>query len=203
MIFKLGAKSLRKLQGVHPSLVAVVKRAIKITTQDFQVFDGVRTIEEQRELYAQGRTKPGKVVTWTMKSKHLGGRAVDLVVYSGGPRWEPIAGFKKIAAAMKQASDELGVPIEWGGDWAKTRDYPHFQLPDGWEPKRAPAPKPSEKPVQPVPKPPAAGGPAPEPPKPTPTPPERPVAKPAGIAGLILIVLAALAAVVSKVMGIW
>ena len=65
--------SLKNLQGVHPQLVAVVQRAIQVTTQDFSVLQSVRTQAEQDEKYAQGRTKPGPVVTWTRHSKHIPG----------------------------------------------------------------------------------------------------------------------------------
>lgn len=113
MSYILGRKSLAELSGVHPDLVRVVKRAIQITTQDFSVHDGIRTKAEQRE-YVRRR------VSRTMNSKHLTqrdgfGHAVDLVPWINGQmRWEwpPIY---KIAEAMRQASNELNVPIEWGG----------------------------------------------------------------------------------------
>lgn len=137
--FSLGKKSIDKLEGVHPALVAVVKRAIELTAQDFSVLCGVRTIAEQKELYAQGRTKPGKVVTWTLNSRHLPdafglGCAVDLVPYPLD--WNTLSKFDAIAKAMLQAADELEVPIRWGADWDKdgiTRekgesDSPHFEL---------------------------------------------------------------------------
>ena len=57
MTFKLGPASLMRLQGIHPDLVKVVERAIQLTTQDFSVTCGARTLAEQKELYAQGRTK--------------------------------------------------------------------------------------------------------------------------------------------------
>jgi hypothetical protein len=52
--FELGQKSLKELEGVHPDLVAVVKRAIELTVQDFAVHDGLRTIDEQKKLVASG-----------------------------------------------------------------------------------------------------------------------------------------------------
>ncbi len=64
MAFKLSSRSLGKLEGVHPDMVATVKRAIELTTVDFGVTYGVRTLEEQKKLYASGRSQ-------TMKSKHL------------------------------------------------------------------------------------------------------------------------------------
>ncbi len=138
-MYRLGKESLKKLLGVHPDLVAVVKRAIEITKQDFTVLCGVRTLAEQKELYAQGRTKPGRIVTWTLNSRHLPaadglGHAVDIVPYPID--WNTASKFDAIADAMHQASQELGVKIRWGADWDKDgvprekgeSDSPHFEL---------------------------------------------------------------------------
>ena len=139
MTYALGAKSLERLQGVHPKLADVVKMAIELTKQDFMVLEGVRTPARQAELYAQGRTKPGQKVTWTLKSNHFinsktgYGHAVDLVPF-------PIDWSHKkldvVAKAMFAAADTLDVEIRWGANWdrdGKPRekgesDSPHFEL---------------------------------------------------------------------------
>lgn len=139
MGFVLGAGSRAKLDGVHPDLVRVVERAIEITRHDFSVLCGVRTKAEQAALYAQGRTKPGPVVTWTMDSRHIPqadgyGHAVDLVPYPMD--WKSGEKFDAIAAAMFKASSECGVPLRWGQDWNRNgvprergeTDAPHFEL---------------------------------------------------------------------------
>jgi peptidoglycan L-alanyl-D-glutamate endopeptidase CwlK len=137
MSYALGSRSLGRLEGVHPDLVRVVKRAIEITTQDFMVTEGLRTLARQKDLYAQGRTKPGPVVTWTLKSKHIDGLAVDLVPFNDGkPDWTAGKNFDEIAKAMRDAAEELGVQITWGKDWNRNghpgekgeSDSPHFQL---------------------------------------------------------------------------
>jgi peptidoglycan L-alanyl-D-glutamate endopeptidase CwlK len=122
MSFVLGSRSLSRLEGVHPDLVKVVLRAIQITEVDFTVLEGLRTKERQKKLVASGASK-------TMNSRHLTGHAVDLGAYVDGEvRWDwPL--YYKIADAMKRASVEVGVPIEWGGDWKSFRDGPHYQLP--------------------------------------------------------------------------
>ncbi|ALN79493.1 M15 family metallopeptidase [Lysobacter antibioticus] len=133
MPFQLSAKSRERLKGVHPDLRRVVERAIELTTVDFVVTQGNRTQDEQDELYAQGRTKPGKKVTWTRNSRHIGGFAVDVAPWvCGGIEWDDdgrIGVWPRIAEAFKAAAAELGVPIKWGGDWLKTKDRPHFELP--------------------------------------------------------------------------
>ena len=122
MAFVLGQRSLDRLNGVHPDLVKVVKRAIQLTPVDFTVLEGLRTVERQKQLVAQGASK-------TMKSRHITGHAVDLApVIDGEVRWDwPL--YKQIAPAVKQAAKEVGVPIEWGGDWLRFKDGPHWQLP--------------------------------------------------------------------------
>jgi peptidoglycan L-alanyl-D-glutamate endopeptidase CwlK len=47
MTYSLGARSLQRLEGVHPDLVRVVKRAISLTDLDFTVLEGLRTVERQ------------------------------------------------------------------------------------------------------------------------------------------------------------
>jgi peptidoglycan L-alanyl-D-glutamate endopeptidase CwlK len=110
MAFKLSLRSIDRLEGVDDKLIEVVTTAIKYTKVDFGVIEGLRTIERQQELVDRGASK-------TMKSKHLEGKAVDLVAYIG-PRvsWE-LNLYDDIADAMKQAATELDVAIRWGGAW--------------------------------------------------------------------------------------
>ena len=54
MGFNLSARSVQRLEGVHPHLVDVVKLAIQRTAVDFTVVEGVRAAERQRELVAKG-----------------------------------------------------------------------------------------------------------------------------------------------------
>jgi peptidoglycan L-alanyl-D-glutamate endopeptidase CwlK len=110
MAFKLSLRSIDRLEGVDDKLIEVVTTAIKYTKVDFGVIEGLRTIERQQELVDRGASK-------TMKSKHLDGKAVDLVAYIG-PRvsWE-LNLYDDIADAMKQAATELDVAIRWGGAW--------------------------------------------------------------------------------------
>lgn len=122
MTYRLSQRSEQRLEGVHPDLVKVVRRAIDITEVDFVVLEGLRTHSRQKQLFASRATR-------TMNSRHLTGHAVDLGAFVGGEvRWDwPL--YHRIAEAMKQAARELGVPIEWGGDWRSFKDGPHWQLP--------------------------------------------------------------------------
>jgi peptidoglycan L-alanyl-D-glutamate endopeptidase CwlK len=120
-MFTLGQRSKLRLKGIHPDLVKVVERAIKITGVDFTVLEGIRTPERQKALVEAGASQ-------TLNSRHLTGHAVDLGAWVGDEvRWDwPL--YHKIAAAMKDASKQVNVPIEWGGDWRNFKDGPHFQL---------------------------------------------------------------------------
>lgn len=121
MGFKLGGRSRLKLVDVHPQMVAVVKRAIVLTESDFTVFDGVRSARKQHRLY---KRKASKLDGYNRIPKHQRqpdgyGHAVDLVPWINGQarwEWEPIY---DIAAAMKQAAEELDVLIRWGGSWTQ------------------------------------------------------------------------------------
>ena len=115
MTFKLSQRSLGKLEGVHPRLVDVVKTALAHTLTDFGVIYGVRTLDEQKELFEKGASQ-------TMKSYHLVqpdgyAHAVDLMAYVG-PRasWE-LSLYDDLADAMKIAAKEHGAPVRWGGAW--------------------------------------------------------------------------------------
>jgi len=101
------------------------------------VVEGSRTQERQNQLYAQGRTAPGPIVTWTLESKHITGDAVDLAPMEGNNIvWDDTAKFHAIAGAMFASSQELGIGIRWGKDWDQDgiigekgeTDSPHFEL---------------------------------------------------------------------------
>lgn len=116
MSFRLSNRSLARLEGVHPDMVATVKRAIELTKVDFGVTCGVRTVAEQKALVASGASQ-------TMNSKHLPqgdgfSHAVDLVAYVG-PRvsWE-LNLYDNIADAMAEAANEVGCDIKWGAAWS-------------------------------------------------------------------------------------
>lgn len=127
--FKLGSRSKGNLEGVHPDLVKVVELAIKLTKQDFTVIEGKRSLSRQRELVAAG-------VSETMNSRHLTGHAVDIAPHPIPGDWTKYKASQwgDIARAMKEASEELGVELDWGYDlWGW--DKPHYQLDWGKYPK--------------------------------------------------------------------
>lgn len=121
MTFKLSQKSLSKLEGVDPRLVKVIKRAIEVTEVDFTITEGLRTKERQAQLLKEKKTT-------TSNSRHLTGHAVDLAAWVNNTvSWE-WKYYYQIADAMKKAASELNISIDWGGDWKKFKDGPHFEL---------------------------------------------------------------------------
>lgn len=134
MGYRLGKRSKANLEGVHPDMVKVIKKAIEITNQDFTVIWGVRTAKQQNDLYQKGRTKGGSIVTYKdgyrKKSNHQVksdgyGHAVDLVPYPVD--WNDWTKFERINDAVQAAANSLGVDVVWGGDW-KMRDGAHWEL---------------------------------------------------------------------------
>lgn len=125
-----------RLDGVHPDLCVVVRRAAEACPFDIIVLEGVRSYERQKKLVAQGASK-------TMKSRHLRqpdgyGHAVDLapVLDTDGdgdtePSWH-WPHYDQLAPVVFAAASELSIPVEWGGDWTRFKDGPHWQLPDGY-----------------------------------------------------------------------
>ena len=106
-MYKLSGRSLNKLEGVHPTMVDTVKRAIELSKVDFGVIYGVRSLAEQKRLYEAGRSQ-------TMKSKHL--VQEDGYSHAGDPSWD-IVMYDDIADAMKAAAKETGAKIRWGAAW--------------------------------------------------------------------------------------
>lgn len=118
-----------RLAKVHPKLakgVTAIITALAAKGHTIEVVQGLRTFAEQDALFAQGRTKPGEIVTKAKggQSNHNYGLAVDLAPFVGGkPQWKDNAGFIRIGAeAVKQG-------LEWGGSWKKFIDKPHVQIP--------------------------------------------------------------------------
>lgn len=121
MSVRLSQRSLKRLEGVHPRLVALVKVASALTPVDFMVTEGLRTPARQAALVRAGASR-------TKRSRHLTGHAVDVAaLVDGQVRWDwPL--YPRIAAAFKAAAARQGTAMIWGGDWPSLRDGPHFEL---------------------------------------------------------------------------
>lgn len=127
---KLMQKDEAHLKKVHPDLARVIRRAATMwphKDQEFFITCSLRTLEEQKKLFAAGATR-------TMNSRHLPhktdklSRAVDLALkVNGKVMWDwPL--FAQMAKTVKEAAKAEKVPITWGGDWVSFKDGPHFEL---------------------------------------------------------------------------
>jgi len=129
------AETLDPLRGAHPLLAEKIPQIIEYVRKKghvMKVIEGLRSTDRQKTLYAQGRTTPGKIVTYCdgvkNKSKHQiqsDGyfHAVDLVfVVKGRVTWD---GPWQI---LGEAVHIIG-GLVWGGDWTpKKMDRPHIEV---------------------------------------------------------------------------
>ena len=113
MAYKLSTRSRARLIGLDSKLKEVVSLAITYTKIDFGVIEGLRTENRQRALVESGASQ-------TMKSKHLEGRAVDLMAYVDGRGCWELNVYDNIADAMKRAAIEIDVAVRWGAAWTIT-----------------------------------------------------------------------------------
>ena len=115
------------LPEVQPYARALVNKAAGVGIT-IKVISGLRTYEEQNELFAQGRDKPGRIVTKARGgySNHNFGVAFDIGVFEGTKYLDESPKYKAVGAL----GTDLG--LEWGGNWKTIQDEPHFQLRPGW-----------------------------------------------------------------------
>lgn len=127
-----------RVKLMHPKVRDEVKALIEKAEAEFpldykiRVVQGLRTIKEQNDLYAQGRTKPGPIVTKAKggSSFHNYGLAFDFaIVYGPNLSWDINAdrdgdGVKDWMEVVK-VFEAAG--WEWGGRWSSLKDYPHLQ----------------------------------------------------------------------------
>lgn len=145
--YAFSEQSLRLFKNVHPDLIKIMKAAITNSPYDFRITAGARTAEEQNALYQMGRTRKGAIVTradgYINKSNHQiksdgYGHAVDIFIcgkYDENGNYIKFTSaegydnkkMKIVADHIKSVAKNLGLHIEWGGDW-KFYDSPHFQV---------------------------------------------------------------------------
>lgn len=133
--YYLSMTSLARLNDVKPELIKVFKEAIKQAPYDFGIASGYRSTEEQQKLYSYGRYSPykhKKIVTYAdginKTSYHQTGNAVDIYAYIDGKASWDSKYYEPLARHIQNVASELGVDLEWGGDWKSFKDLPHFQI---------------------------------------------------------------------------
>lgn len=119
----------QRIANLHPKLRTIATKFIndvqKKLNTNLLITSGLRTFEEQKKIYAQGRTTPGSIVTYAPpgSSYHNYGLAFDVAYIdkNGKPDWT-----KQISREIANIGKKNG--LDWGGNWTKPFDPPHFQL---------------------------------------------------------------------------
>lgn len=115
----------RKIEDLTQETQALYRefdRRMKEAGQDYIVTCTYRSQEDQDELWARGRTKPGAKVTWVKHSRHTDREAFDIArLVNGKVSWR-VLDYRQAG----KIGQEVG--LTWGGSW-KTPDPPHFELP--------------------------------------------------------------------------
>ena len=134
----LTERSLSRLQGVNPVLAGLIAELRARSPVNFQITEGMRDANRQRELVAAGKSQ-------TMNSRHLGGNAVDIhIVGDDGKAIWDFAAYEPLGELAKQIAQEKAIEdFVWGGDWKTLRDGVHFQV-GGPNPSAAPMEQPSQ-----------------------------------------------------------
>ena len=123
-----GSRSEENLSTCADDIRFIAREAIKVI--DFSVTCGHRTNEEQDDLYASGRTKPGRIITFKRGGESVHNTfpslALDFAPYPID--WSDLVRFGVVAGVMKYIAWKEGIDMTWGGDWPNFKDYPHIQL---------------------------------------------------------------------------
>jgi len=128
---KVDARSEKVIATLLPEVQPYARSLVTKAGADgitIKVISGLRTYDEQNDLYAQGRTKPGRIVTNARGgfSNHNFGIAFDVGVFEGSQYLDESPKYKAVGVLGM----DLG--LEWGGNWKTIQDEPHFQLRPKW-----------------------------------------------------------------------
>ena len=127
--YKLGNRSLKRLEGVDSRVLALAELAIKYTCVDFGIAEhgGKRSVEVQRHLYLENLSNCDGI---TNESAHQSGLALDYYAINPDNReatWDHKY-MCQVAWAFFRAAQELEIRIEWGGFWKSFSDSPHIEI---------------------------------------------------------------------------
>jgi len=144
--------SVKKLEGLSSTAQPVFKEFLNLLDKElgedrYVVFEGRRSVLVQEAYYAQGREpledvnkkraaaglyllrseKDNYVITWTLKSKHIDGLAMDVLPADGmgNPTWD-FAHYRSVFETIRDCGRRAGLTC--GADWTATPDWPHYQI---------------------------------------------------------------------------
>lgn len=125
-------RSERNIATLNPKVQPLARELIEMATAagiHVKVIAGLRTYEQQDELYAQGRTLPGKIVTKAKggQSNHNFGVAFDVGIFSTDSKHY----FGESPDYLKVGTIGRSLGLKWGGDFQNFEDQPHFEFTNG------------------------------------------------------------------------
>jgi peptidoglycan L-alanyl-D-glutamate endopeptidase CwlK len=132
-MFSFSERSRLALDTCDPQLVLVAERALELSSIDFVVIEGHRSIDRQKQLFAAGASKLDGVRKMSLHN-HSPSRAMDVVPWPID--WQDTRRFYILAGTILTAGRSLGITLRWGGDWdgdgqwkdQTFHDLPHFEL---------------------------------------------------------------------------
>ena len=144
-------RSSRMLSELHPLAQPVMRAFIssidsKLGSDQYIIFEGRRSLKTQEAYYAQGREnleavnekrreaglyllrseRDNYVITWTLKSKHLDGFALDVLPVdgAGNPTWD-LGHYRRQFEIIRDCGKAAGLVC--GAEWPDTPDWPHYE----------------------------------------------------------------------------
>ena len=120
-MYKFGERSLKNLEGVHPTMVNLMKEAIKDSPYDFGITEGLRSRERQQKLYNEGKSQ-------TLLGRHVEGMAVDIMVYVNGKGTWDNKYYDAVSKHIKSIAEKLGIKIIYGGDSRSIVNSVHYEM---------------------------------------------------------------------------
>jgi len=131
MAFHFSKRSIDRMDGLDERIRELMHRVIAISPIDFGIpeYGGLRTVEEQHQLFCKGLSKCDGT---KIKSRHQSGYAVDVYAYVGGrASWNKVH-LALIAGVVLSVAQQMKLKVVWGGTFGskdfKGWDMPHFEL---------------------------------------------------------------------------
>ncbi len=133
MTYHFSKPSLDRLHTCDVHLQELMMTALKLTPMDFTILQGYRSLEEQWQLFSEGKTKIDGV-TQLSNHNHTPSRAVDVAPWPID--WSDMERFRFLGGLIIGVAGGRGLRIRWGGNWDNDGDFkdqtfndlPHFEL---------------------------------------------------------------------------
>lgn len=115
-MYKLSKRSLKRLEGINPLLLQVIREGIKNSPYDFGIpmHGGLRTAEDQHYLFLR---KVSQLDGYNKKSYHQTGNAFDIYLYIDGKASWDRNKLEEVAKHLQSIASDMGIELTWGGDW--------------------------------------------------------------------------------------